>query len=93
VKRHERRLFRVADELARLRREEELVAGELELQRHVTDDVVRDAAVADAPAERAEAREATKNRDRLELALADVRRRIGQTETRRAELLQRLGES
>jgi hypothetical protein len=88
----ERRLFRVNDEIQRLRREEELAQGELGFHRHLSDDATRDAVVTGLPADRAEARGAAKDVARLEAALEDVRRRIQALEARRDRLLERFPE-
>jgi predicted component of type VI protein secretion system len=90
MKRTERRLFKLNEELARLRREEELTLGELGMHSHLLDDFQRDAAVTDAPADRADARESAKDVARLRRALEDVQRRIARTEATRTKLLARL---
>jgi hypothetical protein len=86
----ERRLLRINDELERLRREQELVAGELEMHRHLADDAVRDAAVYEG-LERAEARDAAKDVQRQEKALAATRKQIARLEEKRDKLLDGLG--
>lgn len=90
--RTERRLFKLNEELARLRREQELTRGELGMHSHLLDDFRRDAAVTDAPADRADARASAKDVDRLRSALESVERRIARAEATRAELLARLGD-
>ena len=90
MRRTEKRLFKLNEELARLRREEELTRGELEMHSHLLDDFQRDAVVSDAPAERAEARQSAKDVDRLQGALESVRARIARGEKTRAELLAKL---
>lgn len=90
VHRTERRLFKLNEELARLRREEELARGELEMHSHLFDDQQRDAVVSDAPADRFDARQSGKDVDRLQRALEDVRSRIDKVERQRADLLARL---
>jgi hypothetical protein len=91
MRRDERRLLRISDELLRLRREEQLVAGELEMHRHLADDAARDAAVYEG-LERAEARDAMKDVAALERALATTRDAIANLEERRSRLLARLGD-
>ena len=88
----ERRLLRINGELERLRREEHLVEGELEMHRHLADDAVRDAAVYEG-LDRAEARDAVKDVRRQERALESTRRAIARAESRRAALLRRLDAS
>ena len=92
MRRTERRLFKLNEELARLRHEEELTRGELEMHSHLHDDDQRDAVVSDAPLDRADARRSANDVARLQGALDDVRTRIEKTERRRAELLARLGD-
>jgi hypothetical protein len=89
----ERRLLRLNTEIARMRRELELVEGELGMHRHLADDAIRDAAVTNAPAERAEAREAAKDVSRMEAAMEDSRRQLSRLELKRDDLLDRLGRS
>jgi hypothetical protein len=90
VRRTEKRLFKLNDELARLRREEELTRGELEMHSHLLDDYQRDAVVSDAPTDRADARQSAKDVARLQGALESVRERIERVERSRAELLAKL---
>jgi HEPN domain-containing protein len=88
----ERRLLRLNTEIERMRRELELVEGELAMHRHLADDATRDAAVTGAPVERAEARDAAKDVARMEAVLEAVRRQLSGLEAKRDELLDRLGE-
>jgi hypothetical protein len=90
MRRSERRLFRLNDKLHRLRREEELTAGELEMHRHLDDDARRDAAVSDSPLDRAEAHQTSKDVRRMQAALRGIRRRIGEIEEERDRLLSKL---
>jgi hypothetical protein len=90
VRRLERRLFRLNDEIARLRRELELAEGELNMHRHLADDAERDAIVYEG-VERAESRAANKDVAALERALDRSRRDLDLAEARRAELLRKLG--
>jgi hypothetical protein len=92
MRRAERRLFKLNEELARLRREEELTRGELGMHSHLLDDFQRDAAVTDAPADRADARASAKDVARLHGALEAVQRKIAQVEATRSRLLARLDE-
>jgi hypothetical protein len=91
MNRIERQLFRLNDELGRLRREAELTEAELNMHRHLDDDAVRDALVSDHPGDRAEARQTSKDVARLEAALTDVRGRLARAERKREVLLRRLG--
>ena len=87
----ERRLLKINDELVRLRQEEQLVASELEMHRHLADDAVRDAAVYEGT-ERAEARDALKDVQLQERALESTRKSIARLEAKRDRLLARLGD-
>jgi hypothetical protein len=89
----ERRLLRLNTEIGRVRRELGLVEGELGMHRHLADDATRDAAVTDAPVERAEAREAAKDVARMQTVLEAVRRQLSGLEAKRDGLLDRLGRS
>ena len=86
----ERRLLKITGEIERLRREEELAAGELGMHQHLDDDAVRDALVTEAPADRAEARQTGKDVARLQSALADLRQKIERLNRKRDNLLERL---
>jgi hypothetical protein len=83
--------MKLNDELQRLRHEESLSAGELEMHRHLADDAVRDAVVYEG-LERQEAREASKDVVRLQRALEATRRSLRRAEDRRDALLDRLGD-
>ncbi len=91
MNRLERKLLRLTDELARLREQERLVAGELEMHRHLHEDAARDAAVHDTPVERENARDAAKDVLRFATVLDGTRKRIARIEGQRQRLLPRLG--
>jgi hypothetical protein len=82
----QRRLLRLNDEILRLRREEELAAGELGFHRHLADDAIRDAVVSDLP----EARGTAKDVARLQASLEDAREKIRRLEAKRDRLIARL---
>ena len=86
----ERRLLYVNGEIKRLRLEETMVEGELNMVRHLADDAARDSAVHEGLA-KLEEREAMKDVHRQEKALADTQRRIAKLEAKRDKLLRRLG--
>lgn len=90
MRRIERRLLRLNEALQRLRREEELVAGELDMHRHLADDAGRDAAVSGTPDDRADARDTSRDVARFEEALAAVRAKVVRLEAKRDRLLGRL---
>jgi hypothetical protein len=89
VRRIERKIFRLSDEIARLVGEERLVAEELGYHRHIADDALRDAEVGSAD-DRAFAKETEGDVPRFERALEALRKRREQLENKRAELLAKL---
>lgn len=91
MKRVERRLLKVMDELAALDREAGLLQGELEMHRSLHDDAARDAAVHGSPIERENAYEAEKDVRNFEQALASLTARRAALESRRDRLMLRLG--
>lgn len=86
----EQRLFRINDEIAALRRDEERVAEELNVHRHLNDDAQRDAAVSDSPIDRADARDTAADVARFEASLAGLRKQREKLEARRDRLLAKL---
>ncbi|MGH8874220.1 MAG: hypothetical protein ACRDVM_03075 [Acidimicrobiia bacterium] len=88
----ETRLFRLADRLADLQRQEELVAAELEAHRHIDDDAQRDAAVSGHYIDREEAGLTAADVARFERSLAELRRLRAKLEEKRARLLAKLAE-
>lgn len=90
MKRVERRLLRINDELLRLRREEELLRGELDMHRSLHDDAARDAAVYESPVERENAHESGKDVATFERALATLEARRKGLQAKRERLLERL---
>jgi len=92
MKRVERRLLRLGDELERLAEEERLAVGELEMHRHLDDDARRDAAVSDSPVDRADAYQSGKEVARFERVLERIRRRRTKLEVKRQRLTGLLGD-
>jgi hypothetical protein len=90
MRRDERRLFRLNDELQRLRRDLELTAGELEMHRHLDEDARRDAAVSGSPLDRADAHQTSRDVHRVGAALEALRVRIARLEEQRRRLLSKL---
>jgi hypothetical protein len=84
------RLFRINDELERLRDEERLTVEELNMLEHIDDDAQRDAAVG-GPLERDEARVTAGDVARFRKNLADLEQRRVRLEAKRDRLLRRLG--
>ena len=91
MRRRERRLFRLTDDLQRLRRDLELTAGELEMHRYLDEDARSDAAVSGSPLDRADAYQASKDVQRLAAAQEALRQRIARLEEERERLLSDLG--
>jgi hypothetical protein len=87
--RTERRLFRLNDDPRQLRHQAELAEAELGFHGHLSDDATRDALVSDSPADRADARAASKDMARLGSALTGIRARIEKLERKRDRLLER----
>jgi hypothetical protein len=83
------RLFRITDEIDRLRDEERLTAAELEMLEHIDDDARRDAAVG-GPLERDDARMTSADVDRFRRALRQLAARRRKLEQKRDRLLRRL---
>ncbi len=90
MRRIERRLFQLNDEIASLRRDEELAIEELTFHRHLHDDASRDAAVSDSPLDRADARETAGDVARFERHIEKLRRSRLRLEAKREQLLRRL---
>jgi hypothetical protein len=84
------RAFRLNDEIAALRRDEELAAEELIMLQHLDDDARRDAAVSDHPIDRADARETAGDVLRMERHIEELRRSREQLERKRDRLLKKL---
>lgn len=89
MRRIERKLLRLNDEIAALAREEQLVVEELGMLRHLDDDAQRDAAVG-GPLERDDARSTSGDVTRFENHLAKLGDRRRALEAKRERLLARL---
>ncbi len=90
MRRIERKLFQLGDEIETLLRAEELATEELIYHQHLNDDAQRDAAVSDHPIDRADARETGGDVARFEKHLDDLRRRRAKLEAKRQRYLKRL---
>lgn len=84
------RLFRLTDQINRLREEERLTDGELGMLEHIDDDARRDAAVG-GPLERDDARMTADDVARFQRALGHLRSKRRRLEQKRERLLKRLG--
>ncbi len=91
MKRTERRLFEIGDEIEALAEAERLAAEELIYHQHLNDDAQRDAAVSGNPIDRADARETAGDVARFERHLDNLRRRRERLEAKRERLVGRLG--
>ncbi len=91
MKRIERKLFTIGDEIERLVRAEELAREELIYHEHLNDDTQRDAAVSGSPIDRADARETAGDVARFERHIASLRAKQEKLETKRSKLLGKLG--
>jgi len=90
MRRIERRLFQLNDEISALRRDEQLAEEELIFHQHLNDDAARDAAVSDSPLDRADARETASDVARFELHIAKLRRSREKLESQRDRLVRKL---
>jgi hypothetical protein len=90
MKRIERRIFKINDEIAALLDAEELAVEELGYHKHLNDDTQRDAAVSGSPIDRADARETASDVARFERHIEELRDKRARLETKRARLLTRL---
>ena len=84
------RLFRITDEIDRLREEERLTSAELDVLLHLDDDARRDASVG-GPLERDDARMTAADVARFRKNLAVINARRRHLEHKRDRLLRRLG--
>jgi len=87
--RREERLFRIADEIARVREELRLTVEELRIHQHLEDDARRDAAVG-GPIEREDARETSRDVERFRKLAGQLQVRLDRLEAEHATLLARL---
>lgn len=90
-RRVERKVFAINDRLEKLNEEEQLVAEELAVHRHLADDAERDAVVSENAADRAEARETAALVARFEREVETLREERISLEQRRSSLLAKLG--
>jgi hypothetical protein len=90
MKRVERKLLAIADELSRLATEQEQVDAELEFHRHIADDAVRDAAVSGGDFDRMDADQTVADVRRFERRLDEIARRRAKLDETRIRLLEKL---
>jgi hypothetical protein len=89
MRRLERKLFALSDEIAGLQETLRQVTAELQVLEHLQDDAIRDAAIG-GPIDREDARETTRDVERFRRLAADLRRRVARFEANRTDLLTRL---
>jgi hypothetical protein len=92
MRRLEKQLFALTDDIARLRETIHQTDEELRIHQHLDDDAVRDAAVG-GPIEREDARETNRDVARFKKLLGELRNRMTRLESKRDQLLSRLGSS
>ena len=92
MRRIERKLFDIGDEIRALEHAEQLASEELIYHEHLNDDAQRDAAVSEHPIDRADARETAGDVGRFERHLAELRQRRARLEVKRQKLIERLGD-
>ena len=92
MRRIERKLFEINDEIDALIEAERLAQEELIYHQHLNDDAQRDAAVSGSPLDRADARETAGDVDRFERHLRDLEQRRHRLESKRQRLLRKLAD-
>ncbi|MBK5266272.1 MAG: hypothetical protein JJE47_02465 [Acidimicrobiia bacterium] len=91
MRRVERKIMKLNDQIALLREDLRLLSEELNYHQHLDDDAQRDAAFGDAE-DRALAYETKNDRLRFERLVREVGESIANAEIRRSRLLDRLGD-
>jgi hypothetical protein len=92
MKRTERTLFRLGDEIAALDQAIHLAREELIFHDHLNDDAQRDAAVSESPMDRSDARETGGDVLRMRAHIAGLEKRRAKLDDRRNRLLGKLSE-
>lgn len=92
MRRLEKRLFAITDEIDRLRETVRQTEEEWYVLQHLDDDAQRDAAVG-GPIDRDDARETARDVARFQKLITELRRRLTNLEAKRVDLLNRLGNS
>lgn len=91
MRRIERRILRISDELEQLREQVRLTDEELRIHQHLDDDARRDASVG-GPIEREDARITSSDVARFERLLVDLRSQESRLEEQRRRLLKKIQE-
>ncbi len=92
MKRTERTLFRLGDEIAALDQAIHLAREELIFHDHLNDDAQRDAAVSESSIDRSEARETAGDVVRMQAHIAGLEKRRAKLDHKRNRLLDRLAD-
>ncbi len=92
MRRLEKKLFAITDEIDRLRETVRQTEEEWYVLQHLDDDAQRDAA-AGGPIDRDDARETARDVARFEKLIAELRNRLDHLDAKRTDLLSRLGSS
>ena len=90
MRRIERKLFKLGDQLASLREARRLAEEELTFHRHLHDDASRDAAVSGSPLDREDEVVTGGDVARMQRHIANLTKLIDQIEARRTKLLKKL---
>ena len=90
MKRIERKLFRIGDEIAALEEAIRLAKEELIFHDHLNDDAQRDAAVSGSPLDRADAKETASDVQRMQDHIASLEADRDKLDKRRVRLLSKL---
>ncbi len=90
MRRIERRLFQINDEIAALHKDEALAREELIFHEHLNDDAQRDAAVSGNPIDRADARETRSDVERFRRHIEKLRTTREKLESQRDKLIRKL---
>ncbi|MBI5157301.1 MAG: hypothetical protein HZA58_04720 [Acidimicrobiia bacterium] len=90
MRRLEKKLFAITDEIDRLRETVRQTEEEWYVLQHLDDDAQRDAAVG-GPIDRDDARQTARDVARFQQLITELRRRLTHLEAKRVDLLNRLG--
>ncbi|MCP4304648.1 MAG: hypothetical protein GY926_07835 [bacterium] len=92
MKRIERKLFKLGDEIESLAKAEQLAGEELIYHLHLNDDTQRDASVSGNPIDRADARETAGDVARFERHIAQLQKRRAKLIAKRERLVAKLAD-
>ena len=92
MKRTERTLFRLGDQIAAIEEAIHLAREELIFHDHLNDDAQRDAAVSESPIDRSDARETASDVQRMRAHIAGLEKRRMKLYAKRSRLLARIAD-